>query len=87
MPGLYLKGHRESWRVLEQNVLAELGFGKTNLGVCWQDIERGWSQGVLLFILVLDPRWRDGGLGGSRAHSAFVSAGADAGVGRAGVAP
>lgn len=91
MPGLYLKGHRESWKVLEQKVLAELGFVKTNLGVCWRDIQRGWNQGVLLFTLVLGPRWRDGGpgreekvgglgaSGGSRARSASVSAGADTG--------
>lgn len=99
MPGLYLKSHRESWKVLEQEVLAEPGFGKTNLGVRWQDIQRAWSQGVLLFTLVPRLRWRDGGpgreetvrglgaSGGSRARSAFVSAGADTGAGRAGVAP
>lgn len=55
MPGLYLKGHRESWKVLEQNVLAELGFGKTNLGVCWQDIERGWSRGSFSLYLSWTP--------------------------------
>lgn len=40
-----LRGHWESWRVMEQKVLAELGFEKTNLEVCWQDPQRGWSQG------------------------------------------
>lgn len=39
-----LIGHREPWRVMEK-VLAELGFEKANLDVCWQDPQKGWSRG------------------------------------------
>lgn len=45
----------ESRRVLEQKVPAELGFEKTDLGVCWQDPQRGGASSLpLVLVLVTD---------------------------------
>lgn len=32
-----------SQKALQHKVLAELGFEKTNLSMCWQDPQRGWG--------------------------------------------
>lgn len=55
-----LMGHGESEGNRAEGA-GELGFGKMNLDVYWQDPQRGWSQGVFLSTLILSHRRRNGG--------------------------